>query len=123
MDGDPFEAQLPPVDEAEVQSVLAASRDYTVVVMRAGPNRVAPEASELVQQHGVRTLRLRKGGWVRMVIRVADDSPLACVEVFDLDLEQTRRVMASDPAVRAGVLLFEAHRVHGFPGDALPSRG
>ncbi|WP_375400509.1 hypothetical protein [uncultured Amnibacterium sp.] len=123
MVGDPFDAQLPPVGDAEVESLLATSRDYTMVVLRAGPNRQAPEASELVQQHGVRTLRLRKGGWLRVVARVADTSPLAGVCVFDLDLEQTRRLMASDPAVRAGVLLFEAHRVHAFPGDGLPSAG
>lgn len=120
MDGDPFEAQLPIVGDAEVRGVLDTSRDCTLVVVRDGPNRHAPDAAALVQQHGVRTLRLRKGGWLRVVARIADDSALAGICLFDLGPEQTRQLMAGDPAVRAGVLAFEVHPALAFPGDGLP---
>lgn len=119
---DPFEEQLPAVSDQEVGALLASSRPYTVVVLREGPNRGAAGADALVLQHGIRNMRLRKAGWLRVVCRVRDDSPVAGIGVFDLDLDRTRAVMDADPAVRAGLFIADLHPVHGFPGDSLPDR-
>lgn len=117
---DPFEDRLPEVGDEEVGALLGSSRAYTVVVLRDGPNRRTDGAGALVLQHGIRNMRLRKAGWLRVVCRVDDDSPVAGIGVFDLDLEQTRAVMDADPAVRAGLFVADLHPVLGFPGDSLP---
>lgn len=119
---DPFDDQLPGVSDQEVRALLGSSRPYTVVVLREGPNRSTEGADALVLQHGIRNMRLRKAGWLRVVARVVDDSPVAGIGVFDLDPEQTRAVLDADPAVQAGLFVADLHPVLGFPGDSLPAR-
>ena len=116
---DPFEEQLPPIGDDEVRTLLGSARPYTVVLLREGPRRNTEGADALVRQHGIRNMRLREAGWLRVVCRVQDDSPLAGIGVFDLDIEQTRTVMDSDPAVRAGLFVADLHPVLGFPADGL----
>jgi hypothetical protein len=35
------------------------------------------------------------------------------------DMERTKRIMNEGPAVRAGILVYDARVIEGFPGDAL----
>jgi hypothetical protein len=116
---DPFDEQLPTIGEQEAAALLESSRPYTLVVLREGPNRGIDGADALVRQHGIRNMRLRKAGWLRVVCRVRDDSAVAGIGIFDLDLERTRAVLDADPAVQAGLFVVDLHPVVGFPGDSL----
>ena len=55
-----------------------------------------------------------------MVCRVADDSAWAGIGIFDAPADEVARLMEDDPAVQAGILVYEIHPVAGFPGDGLP---
>ncbi len=116
---DPYDDRLPPIDAATVRSLLTSARPYTAVILRAGPNRATPEGQALVLPHGIRNMRLRAAGMLRVVVRVADDSGAAGIGVFALDEAETRRVVETDPAVAAGVFVAEYHPVLGFPDDSL----
>jgi hypothetical protein len=118
-DVDPYEDLLPPVDGEAAAGLLATSRNYTAVTLRTGPNWDVPDRLALVRRHGMRNMRLRAAGMLRVVVRVADDSDAAGIGLFALDPEETRRVIETDPAVAAGVFVAEYHPVLGFPDDTL----
>jgi hypothetical protein len=117
--GDPYDDRLPVIDDETANRLLGTSRPYTVVVLRAGPNRRTPEGGALVRPHGIRNMRLRAAGMLRVVARVTDDSDVAGFGIFALDEAETRHVIESDPAVRADVFVAEYHPVLGFPDDGL----
>jgi hypothetical protein len=118
-DADPYDDRLPPIDDATAAALLATSRGYTAVTLRAGPNGNTPDRMALVRRHGLRNMRLRAAGMLRIVVRVADDSDVAGIGIFALDEAETRRVIETDPAVVAGVFVAEYHPVLGFPVDTL----
>ena len=51
---------------------------------------------------------------------VADGTNIAGIGVFAATPEDTDRIYARDPAVRAGVLRYEVHPTRTFPGSTLP---
>ena len=116
---DPYDDLLPLIDDAAAAQLLATARPYTAVILRAGPNRETPDGRALLRPHGIRNMRLRAAGMLRVVVRVSDDSDAAGVGIFALDEAETRRVVESDPAVVAGVFVAEYHPVLGFPEDGL----
>ena len=116
---DPYDDRLPVIDDEAASRLLGTSRPYTAVVLRAGPNRETPEGRTLLRPHGIRNMRLRAAGMLRVVVRVTDDSDAAGIGIFALDEAETRRVIENDPAVAAGVFVAEYHPVLGFPDDGL----
>lgn len=120
---DPFDDSLPLIDDEAANRLLGTSRPYTAVILRVGPNRETPEGGALVRPHGIRNMRLRAAGMLRVVVRVADDSDAAGIGIFALDEAETRRVIESDPAVVAGVFVAEYHPVLGFPEDRMADPG
>jgi len=43
------------------------------------------------------------------------------IYLFDATPEQADALLRDDPAVQAGVFIFEVHPVRSFPGDKLPA--
>ena len=113
---------LPEISDAYMRATLPSSRDYSVVVLSAGPNFGAPEAQALIWEHVRRNFALRAAGLLAIVCPIMDDSPLCGVGIFAADLDETTRLMADDPGVRAGVFTFAVHPSRSFPGDRLPPR-
>ena len=42
------------------------------------------------------------------------------IGIFNAPVEEVKKIMDEDPAVQAGVLIYETHACRGFPGDSLP---
>jgi uncharacterized protein YciI len=104
-----------------MQGALAASRSYSVVLLHPGPRYGEPGADAITWEHGRRNFELRDAGILAIVGPVPDDSDLAGVGIFTTDVAATEALMASDPAVAAGVLVAEVHPLRSFPGDGLPA--
>jgi hypothetical protein len=104
-----------------MKEMLGRSREYTLVLLSATPERDAEGADELVWEHGRRNFELREDGRLAIVCPVADDSELAGIGIFKGSPEEIAAVMEDDPAVKAGLFTYEVHPVRGFPGDALPA--
>ncbi|HEX6500146.1 MAG TPA: YciI family protein [Micromonosporaceae bacterium] len=98
---------------------LARSREYTVMLLYAGPNSQPPDRDRLVWEHGRRNFALRAQGLMNIVCPVNDGSPFHGVAIFDASLDEARRIMDDDPGVRAGLFRYELHPTLGFPGDRL----
>jgi hypothetical protein len=109
------------VTDDDMRAGMATTREYTAVLLYAGPNYATPEAGPIIWEHGRRNFGLRADGLLNVVCPVADDSNLCGIGIFDADAATTETLMAEDPGVRAGVFTFQVHPVRSFPGDRLAS--
>ena len=100
--------------------MLAKTKNYTLVLLKAGPQYGTPGADEIVFEHGRRNFALRADGVLSIVCPVADDSEWSGLGIFNAPIDDVVRIMDGDPGVQAGVFTYEVHPVRGFPGDALP---
>ncbi|HEV2779818.1 MAG TPA: hypothetical protein VGX25_10515 [Actinophytocola sp.] len=109
------------ITDEQMRALLPTTKEYTVVILRAGPNLGTPEADGIIWEHARRNFALRADGVLAIVCPIADGTDIHGVGVFNLDADATRRTMAGDPAVRAGLFTYEVHPCRSFPGDALPA--
>jgi hypothetical protein len=56
-----------------------------------------------------------------IICPISDGTDMAGIAIFDAEPPETERIMADDPAVKAGVLVYEIHPARSFPGDCLPA--
>lgn len=108
------------ITDEYMRMMLARSRDYAAVILRAGPGYGQPGTDEVVWEHGRRNFSLRADKLLAIVCPVRDDSDVCGIAVFDGGVDEVRRIMDDDPGVRAGVFTYEVHPCRSFPGDALP---
>ncbi len=96
------------------------SKAYTFILLKSGPNRSMHGGDAIVWEHGRRNHALRRQGVLPIVCPVTDDTEVCGIGIFDASPEETARILDDDPAVRAGIFVYEVHPVRSFPGDALP---
>ncbi len=99
----------------------ATTKPYTIVILKAGPKRHEPGIEAIIWEHGRRNYSLRANGVLSIVCPVNDGSDFSGVGIFNASVEETRKIMDDDPAIKAGVLVYEVHPSRSFPGDSLPS--
>jgi len=119
------ESSLPAVTDEMLKASLAATRPYTIVILKPGsrfsppgPDR-DPEVAATVWEHGKRNFALRIAGLLRVVCPVADGSDLCGVGIFDAEPEEVDRILAADPAVMAEILRYEIHPTRTFSSSTL----
>src|SRR5262245_42411319 len=109
------------ITEERFRELLRASRPYTVMILRAGPQREMDGVREVIYRHGRRNMELRLSGLMPIVCPVVDGTDVCGIGVFHAEPEVVREIMAEDPAVQLGVFTFEIHPARSFPGAALPA--
>jgi hypothetical protein len=109
-----------PISDESMQSLLAGTREYTVVVLYAGPEYGRPDTREIAWEHGRRNFSLRADGIMPIVVPVLDESEICGVAVLTVDPAEAAAALEQDPGVRAGVFTYSVHPGRSFPGDALP---
>jgi hypothetical protein len=107
------------ITDEYMKEMLGRSKQYSFVLLRAGPNRSMPGAETIVREHARRNFSLRADGRLSIVCPMTDDGPLRGIGIFTTSEEETRSIMEEDPGVRAGVFAYEIHPCRSFPGDAL----
>ncbi len=110
---------LPPISDDFMRRSLQTRRAYTIVLLKKGPAYDPPRSDGVIWEHGRRNFALRAAGLLAIVCPIAGGSELAGVCIFDAEPVEVERIMASDPAVKVGVLTFEVHATRSFPGDRL----
>ncbi len=114
---------MPAITDEYMRDMLQTIRPYTVVILRRTPRRDEPGADAIVWEHGRRNFELRKDGLMNIVCQVErDESDVAGICIFSTGVDETRRIMDGDPAVMAGIFVYDIHLVYSFPGDSLPLR-
>ncbi len=93
---------------------------YSLMILKAGPAFGSPGADKVIWEHGRRNHALRVEGILPIVCPVSDGTEIKGIGIFPGTVEETRRIMDEDPAVKAGILVYEIHPCWSFPGDRLP---
>lgn len=109
-----------PITNEFIQSMLARSKTYSLMILRAGPKWNQPGIDKIIWEHGRRNFELRAQGVLPIVCPVTDGGDIKGIGIFDGNLEAMRNIMDQDPGVQAGIFVYEAHSCRGFPGDSLP---
>ena len=99
---------------------ISATRNYCIVILKAGPKKNEEGAEKIIWEHGRRNFALRADGVLSIVCPISDGSNVSGVGIFNAPVEEVKKIMDEDPAVKAGVLIYETHACRGFPGDSLP---
>jgi hypothetical protein len=100
---------------------MAATKDYCIVILKAGPNQQMPGADQIIWEHGRRNFALREQGLLAIVCPIRDGSEVSGLGIFTTSPTETQQIMDDDPGVQAGVFVYEIHPCRGFPGDSLPA--
>ena len=108
------------ITDDDMRQMLAATRNYSLVILKIGPHRHDEGADGIIWEHGRRNFALRAEGVLTIVCPISDGSDVAGVGIFDASAEDVRAIMEEDPAVQAGILTYEVHPCRGFPGSSLP---
>lgn len=109
------------ITDEYMREMLRTLRPYTVVLLRRTQRRDEPGADAVVWEHGRRNFELRRNGQMSIVFQVEkDESDVARICIFSTSVEEARRIMEGDPAVKAGIFVYDVHLVYSFPGDSLP---
>lgn len=110
----------PTITDDMMLELKTRTRPYTLVILKAGPQRSMPGVEQLIWEHGRRNLSLRAAGLLSFIFPVADGGDVCGVGIFNAESEGVQQIMAQDPAIQAGVFTCEVHPTRSFPGDALP---
>jgi len=102
---------------------LSKARAYTILILKKGPKyqEDVENGKPIVWEHGKRNMALREDGVLAVVCPIIDDSEYAGIGVFNRTVEEARKIMDDDPAIKAKVLTYGVYSGKGFPGDMLPS--
>jgi hypothetical protein len=111
---------MPEITDEYVQAMLGKSRTYTAMVLRVTEKAGEPDARRIIWEHGRRNFALRAEGRLPIVCPATDESDWAGIGIFDATPEEVERILADDPAVKAGLFTYELHPVRGFPTSSLP---
>ena len=108
------------ISDDYMQQMMARTKEYSIVILKAGPNLYSEGALKTIREHARRNFSLREEGLLPIVCPVADGSEVSGVGIFNTGTDQVRAIMDEDPGVREGVFVYEVHPCRSFPGDCLP---
>jgi len=114
------ENNMTPITDEYMRQMLSTTRTYCMVILKAGPNRHEDGVEKIIWEHGRRNFALRADGVLSIVCPISDESNVAGVGIFNAPVEEVKKIMDEDPAVKAGVLVYEVHACRSFPGASLP---
>jgi hypothetical protein len=109
------------ITDEQMRAQLSTTKTYTVVILKVGPNRQMEGVDSIIWEHGRRNFSLRADGLLSVVLPVMDETEVSGIGIFNLDEDETIKIMDDDPGVKAGVFVYEVHPARSFPGDALPA--
>ncbi|MFG1947515.1 hypothetical protein [Nonomuraea sp. NPDC048826] len=107
------------VTDEQIRALAATAKPYSLAILQWAPGRTMEGAAAIELEHQRRMVSLRADGVIAILCPVASDA-VAGVAIMTVPAEEASEIMAGDPCVRAGMMRYEVHPCHGFPGDALP---
>jgi len=108
------------ITDEYMQQMIARTKEYSLVILKAGKNRQMAGADTIIREHGRRNFALRAEGVLSIVCPVRDGRDVSGIGIFNAKTDRAREIMDEDPAVIAGIFTYEVHPCRSFPGDCLP---
>jgi hypothetical protein len=103
-----------------MQRMISKTKNYTLVILKATLKRNEPGSDKIVWEHGRKNFVLRAEGLLSIVCPVSDNCDVSGIGIFNAGIEETKKIMDEDPAVKAGIFNYEIYPCRSFPGDSLP---
>lgn len=108
------------ITDEYMKRMIGLTKNYCVVLLRAGPYRDMDGVEAIVWEHGRRNFSLKVDRVMPIVCPVNDGTGFFGVGIMDTTVDEAKRIMDEDPGVKAGVFIYEVHPCRSFPGDCLP---
>jgi hypothetical protein len=109
------------ITDEYMMQMLPAAKEFSLVILKPGPRRNETGIEKIIWEHGRRNFQLRADGLLCIVCSVIEGAEVNGVGIFNISIEETKKIMDDDPGVKAGVFIYELHRCRSFPGDHLPA--
>ena len=103
-----------------MKEMLTKSKNYSIVILKAGPNEIMPERPKIVWEHGRRNFELRAKELLSIVCPIAEENNIKGIGIFNVNKTELKKIMDDDPGVKEGIFTYEILTCRSFPGDALP---
>ena len=108
------------ITDEYMQQMMTKTKAYCFVLLKPGPKTDQPDVRKIIWEHGRRNFSLRADGLLSIVCPVTEETGVAGLGIFNASVE-TKKIMNGDPAVEAGIFVYEVHPCRSFPGDSLPA--
>ena len=109
------------ITDEYMQQMIAKTKEYHIVLLKPGPKAGDhPDVKTLIWEHARRNFSLRADGLLSIVCPVTAETGVSGLGIFRTSADETKDIMNSDPAVQAGIFVYEIHPCKSFPGDSLP---
>jgi len=102
-----------------MHEMLKKTKQYSIVILKAGPKKKEQGSEKIIWEHGRRNFSLRQEGLLSIVCPISDGSDVSGLGIFNASVEETKKIMDEDPAVKDGIFFYEIHPCRSFPGDSL----
>ena len=101
--------------------MLQKTKEYTIAILKPGPVADHPDTQKIIWEHGRRNFTLRSSGMMAIVCPVTIEANVSGICIFNVSPEDVIKIMDGDPAVEAGIFVYEVFPCRSFPGDCLPA--
>jgi len=109
------------ITDEYMQQMLTKTKEYHIVLLKPGPKAEDhPDIRQLIWEHGRRNFSLRADGLLSIVCPVTAETVVSGIGIFNTSAQETKNIMDGDPAVQAGIFVYDIYPCRSFPGDALP---
>jgi hypothetical protein len=110
---------MSPITDEYMQDMLAKTKEYSFVMLKPGPNAATENVRSIIWEHARRNFSLREDGILSIVAPITVEAPVSGIYIFNANPEDIPAIMDEDPAVKAGIFLYEIYPCRSFPGDQL----
>jgi len=111
---------MPEITDDFMRQMISRTKEYCVVILKAGPNKNKPGVEKIIWEHARRNFALRAHGLLSIVCPISDGSCVSGIGIFNATIDEVKRIMDEDPGVKESVFVYEIHACRSFPGDCLP---
>lgn len=108
------------ITDEYMQQMILKTRGYTIVILKATQKAKEKDAEKVIREHARRNFSLREEGKLSIACPINDGTEVKGIGIFSTSEEETKKIMNDDPAVKAGIFIYETHPCRSFPGDTLP---
>ena len=108
------------ISDEYMKSMLSTAKPYTIALLKPGRKPNHPDAQKIIWEHGRRNFALRSSGILSIVCPVTEEGSVNGLYIFNTGKEDVKEILDGDPAVEAGIFVYEIYPCLGFPGDKLP---
>jgi uncharacterized protein YciI len=112
------------ITDEYIMSQVQKGKQYILLLLKRGPSTDQNEEAQKIQMaHLHHLFTLKAEGKLVLAGPVTEDTDLRGIGIFNLtDMEQVKKIVEEDPAVKSGRLTYELYPWFGLPGDGLPEK-